>query len=110
MSETLPEVSVDRISKHSRLSPRTVSFLSIVAVLILWVLVTEDGFGVVGRLKYPSPSHVITTVVELGPDLLVHSFATFARLISGLIIGVILGITVGLAMMRYSVVFAVLDP
>jgi ABC-type nitrate/sulfonate/bicarbonate transport system permease component len=86
------------------------STLSILAVIVLWFALTEDGFGVIGRLKYPSPRQVIETIVDLGPNLTVHVFATFTRLFTGLLIGSLAGIALGLAMMRSPLLHAVLDP
>ena len=110
---TLPSSATSGVGSPTKAAKwvPSVSVMSVIAVLILWFLLTEDGFALIGRLKYPSPRQVIETILDLGLARLgFNAFATFARLISGLIIGSIAGMFVGLAMMRSPIVYAILDP
>jgi ABC-type nitrate/sulfonate/bicarbonate transport system permease component len=76
----------------------------------VWFTLTEQGTGLLSRLQYPSPLYVIQTLIDMGPRLGIHVLATMARLLAGLAIGTCLGLAAGLAMMRYPLLYGLLNP
>lgn len=69
-----------------------------VAVPAIWVLV-KWGLGVPDRYL-PSPGAVVRAIVDIEPNILIHTFYTASRLIIGFAGGVFVGIGLALLMAR----------
>ncbi|MBK8024147.1 MAG: ABC transporter permease [Chloroflexi bacterium] len=88
---------------------RLISMFSIVMMLILWYLATEQ-FELIPPLKFPSPPAILETLGQVQSTILEHSVVTLIRVISSFILGSLIGMIVGMVMSRFQIVFAILDP
>jgi ABC-type nitrate/sulfonate/bicarbonate transport system permease component len=89
---------------------RYLSFLAIGLYLVFWFLLTKDGFGLIGALKFPTPRMVVRSA-WINRDLLLNDVAvSWLRMITGWTTGVILGVGLGLLMYRSKKVFYFCDP
>ena len=88
-----------------------ISVASVLSFYVLWYLMTEDGFGVIRPLMFPSPSMVVDSLLTLSPETVFrHVYMTTYRMLVGWSLGVALGICVGLAMSYSRVLRSILDP
>jgi taurine transport system permease protein len=86
-----------------------VSVASIVAVVVLWWVLTT-GLNVLKPLTFPSPEEVWDAAKELRDQLLSDVLATLLRVVVSWAAGCTLGVLVGLAMVRSRIVYHVLVP
>ena len=86
------------------------SIASVVLYLLFWVLITEDGLGLVKPIKFPSPSMVAAAAVNTSSVIATDVLATSLRVLSGLFTGVLLGVGLGLLMCFSKKVFYFFDP
>lgn len=86
-----------------------VSVASIVAVLVLWWLLTT-GFNVLKPLTFPSPEEVWRAAENLRGQLFDDALATLLRVVASWAVGSALGVLVGLIMVRSKVLYHVLTP
>lgn len=91
-------------------SSRTISSVTLIAVLLLWVIIS--GSGRVPKLFLPTPADVFNAAAELwGSGALQRNIAiTLARVLVGFSGGVALALLLGMLMGWYRVVDAVVDP
>jgi ABC-type nitrate/sulfonate/bicarbonate transport system permease component len=82
---------------------------TVVAVLILWWLLT-DATGAVAPLYFPSPTEVVGSLRQIWTRLWSDAAATLVRVLLSWGIGSALGIVVGLAMVRSRTLFYALTP
>lgn len=75
--------------------------LAIALYFLVWFLITEQGFGIVPAIKFPSPWMVIQAAMRTADLIPGDIAATLLRVISGLIAGTALGLGLGL-LMSYS--------
>jgi taurine transport system permease protein len=93
---------------HGRLLP-LVSVLSIVAVIVLWWVLTS-GLNVLKPLTFPSPEEVWEAVDALRWQLLDDAIATMIRVVVSWAAGSALGVLVGLVMVRSRLTYHALTP
>lgn len=86
------------------------SILSVVLYLLIWVAITEDGFGIVSSTFFPAPTMVIQAAITVSDLLAADIFATLARLFVGFTIGTLLGLGLGLLMSFNKKVYYFFDP
>ena len=86
-----------------------VSVASIVAVVVLWWVLTT-GLNVLKPLTFPSPEEVWDAAKELRGQLLSDALATLVRVVVSWAGGCALGVLVGLVMVRSRVLYHVLTP
>jgi ABC-type nitrate/sulfonate/bicarbonate transport system permease component len=82
-------------------SGRYLSTLAIVLYFAVWFALTEQGFGIVPKIKFPSPRMVVEAAVRMADLIPGDIFATLVRVAIGFTLGVALGLALGL-LMSYS--------
>jgi len=75
--------------------------LAIALYLAVWFLITEQGFGLVPPIKFPSPWMVIQAAIRTADLIPGDIAATLLRVICGFVVGTALGLGLGL-LMSYS--------
>lgn len=96
-------------SRSSGLAWALVSVGTLVAVTILWWLLTS-GLRLVKPLYFPSPEEVVSSLTTLGPTLLEDAIATLVRVLVSWSIGSAFGVIVGLLMVRSRAVYHIMTP
>lgn len=86
-----------------------VSIASLVAVFVLWWLLTS-GLSLIPPLYFPPPSAVLQSLETLGGSIIADAGATLWRVLISWAIGSLLGIVVGLVMSRSKLIYYVLNP
>ncbi len=79
-------------------------YLGLVAIALYfaaWFALTEQGFGIVPAIKFPSPQMVLEAAVRIADLIPGDVAATLIRVIIGFTLGVLLGLGLGL-LMSYS--------
>lgn len=92
---------------------RSGRYLGIVAILLnfgIWLAISEQGFGLVRPIKFPSPRMVIDAAIRVSDLILLDVATTLGRLAFGLCAGTILGLGLGLAMSYNKKVQYFFDP
>ena len=92
---------------------RSGRYLSIVAVVIylgIWLAISEQGFGLVRPIKFPSPRMVLDAAVRTSDLILFDVVTTLGRLVIGFCLGALLGLGLGLAMSYNKRVGYFFDP
>lgn len=79
----------------------------VIGVITVWTVFSEMGW--VNPLLLPSPIQVLGAAHTVGSPLLLHTFATIARIVVGFLLGATSGITLGLVMQYSQRTFALLD-
>lgn len=79
-------------------SGRYLSLVSVALYLIVWFAITEQGFGLVRPIKFPSPGMVLDAAVRTSDLILADVLATMARVVVGFGLGTALGLGLGLWM------------
>ena len=77
-------------------------YLSIVAILLYFGLlagISEQGFGLLRPIKFPSPRMVVDAAIRLHDIILFDVLVTLLRVAVGFCAGMLLGIGLGLAML-----------
>jgi ABC-type nitrate/sulfonate/bicarbonate transport system permease component len=82
-------------------SGRYLSTLAILLYFALWFALTEQGFGIVPKIKFPSPLMVIEAAIRMADLIPGDIAATLLRVVIGFTLGVALGMGLGL-LMSYS--------
>lgn len=80
---------------------RPLGLLAIFLSLVIWVLLSEDGLGIISAIKFPPPTNVFETISVLREKILTDSLATIGRVLFGIVIGTLLGGLIG-ALMVFS--------
>lgn len=93
--------------KYENLGYRFVGPTTILALLILWFLLTPE---LIPELIFPSPEAVWAAIDTLGLDLVQHAGITLIRVMGGWLVGILIGISFGLLMSWSKIVFAVSNP
>lgn len=92
----------------------SISTLTILFIILVWVLVTSTG--VVSNILLPSPAKVFNTFISLsingynGVSLLTHYLITLQRLLIAVILAIIIGIPLGLLSGYVPTIKAIIDP
>jgi taurine transport system permease protein len=86
------------------------SVLAVVLYLLLWIAITEDGFGFVSSTYFPSPTMVIQAAITVSDVLVKDIIATLARLFVGFVGGTLVGIGLGLLMSFSKKAYYFFDP
>lgn len=100
--------------KPFRLSPRALSFISVMTALLLWFLVTN--LQLVDPLFFPSPQSAWAAFVDIlqngykGRSLLSHIGSSMWRLLFAFVLAFGLAVPMGLASGYFKPVRAVIDP
>lgn len=89
---------------------RYLSLVSIALYLLLWFLVTKDGFNLIGTLKFPTPDMVVRALWTNRGLLAQDVEYSWLRMLTGWVTGTVLGVFVGLLMYQSKKVFYFLDP
>jgi len=92
---------------------RSGRYLGIVAILLnfgIWLAISEQGFGLVRPIKFPSPRMVVDAAYRISDLILLDVAATLGRLAFGFCAGTILGLGLGLAMSYNKKVQYFFDP
>lgn len=103
-------------AKHAKKSRKSragivVSLLSMVTYLGVWVAISADGFELISDFKFPSPSTVYYSAVDVGLLTMANNmWVTWRRVLEGLALGTSIGVGVGLLMGYSHTVEAALDP
>jgi len=84
-----------------------ISISSLLFIFLLWVFLAESG--IVRPLYFPHPEEVIQAIVNIGPAIFSHIFATMYRILAGFFMGVFLGVGIGLWMSYNNYVYAALN-
>ncbi|RCI77226.1 ABC transporter permease [Brucella anthropi] len=82
-------------------SGRYLSTLAIVLYFAVWFALTEQGFGIVPKIKFPSPLMVVEAAMRMADLIPGDVLATLLRVAIGFTLGVALGLALGL-LMSYS--------
>jgi taurine transport system permease protein len=88
-------------------------YLSVLAVLLyfgVWVAISEQGFGLVRPIKFPSPRMVVAAAFRMSDIIAIDVIVTFVRVFFGFCAGAILGVGLGLAMSYNKKVLYFFDP
>jgi len=85
------------------------SILSIVALLVVWWVLTT-GTGTIRQLYFPSPESLGVAMTTLNAQLLADAGATLARVLVSWVGGSALGVVVGLGMARSRWFYSVVNP
>ncbi|WP_103663143.1 ABC transporter permease [Microbacterium sp. CJ77] len=93
----------------SKRASRIISVSVLLAVLILWWVLTT-GTGIIAKLYFPSPESVWVAVTTLQWKLLGDAGLTLARVVVSWGIGSVLGVITGLAMSRSRILYSALLP
>ena len=109
-AEQPPEASTAARKSGEWREGKYLSILSVVLYLLLWIAITEDGFGIVSSTFFPSPTMVIQAAVTVGDVLANDIIATLARLFVGFVGGTLVGIGLGLLMSFSKKVYYFFDP
>lgn len=88
---------------------RIISVISIAIMLMLWYLTTVQ-FELIPPLKFPSPTAILDTLIQVQNTIVEHAVVTLVRVLSSFILGSLIGMIIGLIMSRFQLVFAILDP
>ncbi len=88
---------------------RTISILTVIAFIVLWVLFTSV-LKLVPRLFFPSPEDIFSTLVSVRSTILEHSAITLGRVLLSFALGSLVGVVVGLLMTRFQFVYGLLNP
>jgi len=83
--------------------------ISIIALFLLWVLLTIDQNSR-DALLFPSPSDVWNVFLRRPTELVIYTITTWYRVIAGCFIGGTVGVLFGAAMANFRVIDAVFDP
>jgi ABC-type nitrate/sulfonate/bicarbonate transport system permease component len=92
---------------------RSGRYLGIVAILLnfgIWFAISEQGFGLVRPIKFPSPRMVLDASIRISDLILLDVATTLGRLAFGLCAGTLLGLGLGLAMSYNKKVQYFFDP
>ena len=92
---------------------RSGRYLSVVSVLLyfgIWFAISEQGFGLVRPIKFPSPRMVVDAGIRLSDLIFFDVLMTLARVGLGFCAGTILGVGLGLAMSYNKKVLYFFDP
>lgn len=95
--------------KRRQRNKRVISLLSVIALLVLWYVVTVQ-LKIIPPLKFPSPPAILDTLSQVQTTIVEHSAVTLARVLSSFIFGSLIGMVFGLIMSRFQIVYAILDP
>lgn len=88
-------------------------YLSIIAILlyfVVWLAISEQGFGLVRPIKFPSPRMVVDAAFRMSDIIAIDVLVTFVRVAFGLCAGAVLGVGLGLAMSYNKKVLYFFDP
>jgi len=107
---TDPEVVQPPRARSAWREGRYLSILAIVLYFAAWFAVSEQGFGLVRPIKFPSPRMVVDAAFRLHDIILWDVAYTLARVVAGFCAGTVLGIGLGLAMSYNRKVFYFFDP
>lgn len=86
-----------------------VGLLSVALLFLLWYVATEI-LQLVPSLFFPSPSQVWFKLVDTRSSLAKHAILTLLRVLASFAGGSLLGVLVGLAMSRWRLLYAALEP
>lgn len=99
-----------KVSIKNKLSLRCLSFLSFLAIMIVWCLVTYGGY--VNELFIPSPTAVCKCIVVMAQDgsLLEHCLLSTKRVMVGWFWSAVAALPIGMLMARSKVFCAIFQP
>jgi taurine transport system permease protein len=105
---------VRKVIKSYFTMEKALTFITIGAIIMVWVIVTE--LGIVSDILVPSPRRVWLAFIDIiqnnykGSSILQHLWASMERLLSAYILAAIIAIPLGLASGYNSKVRAVTEP
>lgn len=79
--------------------------LALIIWLVVWVLITREGLGIVREIKFPSPIMVIEAAIRIRTVLLKDIIYTVLRVLAGFSTGLILGTGMGILMFLFNKVY-----
>lgn len=98
--------NADKITNN--FAPYLVSFLGVILMPLIWILLKEVAH--ISDRYLPAPNDLYRAIIEIDPNVIIHTSCTAVRLVLGFILGTLSGVALGIAIFNSQLFARFINP